>query len=98
MDPAGVSGAAYSAWDMRSLWGERTPMATSLESVDDNRGTHPEDVKLIQALLNRIPPHEGGPDPKLTVDGRAGPETIAAILAVQRHHTLPTDGALGWEA
>ncbi len=42
------------------------------------------DVRKVQAALNRFPAAEGGPDPKLEVDGIVGPKTSAAILAFQR--------------
>ena len=42
------------------------------------------DVRLVQALLNNVPEAQGGPGPKLNVDGRVGPLTIGAITRFQR--------------
>ena len=42
------------------------------------------DVRAIQQALNDLPQGAGGPDPKLVVDGIAGPKTNAAILNFQR--------------
>lgn len=39
----------------------------------------PDDVRTVQRLLNRFPPIEGGPFPKLAVDGIVGPLTDKAI-------------------
>lgn len=41
------------------------------------------DVKRVQELLNRFSPADGGPHPKLEVDGWIGPKTIAAIRKFQ---------------
>jgi len=45
---------------------------------------YPDDVKKVQEALNRFPPLEGGPSPKLVVDGIVGPKTSGAISAFQR--------------
>ena len=42
-----------------------------------------DDVRLVQSLLNNVAPHRGGAAPKLAVDGRGGPLTIAAIRKFQ---------------
>lgn len=42
------------------------------------------DVQLVQAMLNNVPDAQGGPSPKLKVDGRVGPLTIGAITRFQR--------------
>src|SRR4051795_1856420 len=47
------------------------------------------DVRRIQDGLNDIDPPEGGPSPKLAVDGICGPLTIGAITKFQ--HVV-----LGW--
>jgi hypothetical protein len=47
----------------------------------------PEDVRLIQQLLNEAGAREGGAP--LAVDGRVGPKTIAAITDYQRRRRLP---------
>lgn len=46
-------------------------------------GNLPADVRTVQALLNKVPTAQGGPDPKLAVDGQCGPKTRAAIRAFQ---------------
>ena len=53
---------------------------------------HPREVEFIQGLLNVYQPHEGGPAPKLMVDGDCGPKTIAAIKAFQQFHFKFGDG------
>jgi peptidoglycan hydrolase-like protein with peptidoglycan-binding domain len=53
------------------------------------------DVKAIQQALNDLPPGAGGPDPKLAVDGIAGPKTNAAILNFQKANLgLTQDGRI----
>jgi len=44
------------------------------------------DVLTVQDLLNRVPPHQGGPVPPLVVDGLCGSKTIKAIQKFQLHH------------
>lgn len=41
------------------------------------------DVRTIQELLNGVPPGNGGPVPRLDVDGACGPLTIGAIRTFQ---------------
>src|SRR5262245_15788200 len=56
------------------------------------------DVLAIQAALNDIEPADGGPTPKLKVDGIAGPLTAKAIAGFQRraipfvHSRIDPDG------
>ena len=38
-------------------------------------GNLPADVRRVQSLLNTFAPGDGGPDPKLAVDGIIGPAT-----------------------
>lgn len=45
-----------------------------------------DDVVEIQKLLNKIQKSDGGPDPKLKVDGKAGPKTNGAIQSFQLKH------------
>jgi hypothetical protein len=52
----------------------------------------PDDVKTIQAALNRVSADQGGPDPKLDVDGIVGPLTRAAIAAFQKQQFGWSDG------
>lgn len=50
------------------------------------------DVKTIQSALNEVSPIDGGPAPKLKVDGVVGPLTIAAIEKYQRRQIGRADG------
>jgi hypothetical protein len=51
-----------------------------------------DDVKAIQDALNGKDVADGGPNPKLAVDGFVGPLTIAAIEKYQRRHLGWADG------
>lgn len=44
------------------------------------------DVRIVQGLLNNVPPASGGPSPKLQVDGLCGPRTLDAIQKFQTRH------------
>ena len=44
----------------------------------------PEDVRLLQYLLNCVPVPRGGPTRELLVDGVCGPLTVRAIVGFQR--------------
>jgi hypothetical protein len=44
------------------------------------------DVVTVQELLNNVSPGEGGPAPKLVVDGLCGPKTQHAIQTFQLKH------------
>ena len=48
-------------------------------SVGRGGVNRPNDVRTIQAALNRLPPASGGPIRPLAVDGICGPKTIDAI-------------------
>jgi peptidoglycan hydrolase-like protein with peptidoglycan-binding domain len=48
------------------------------------------DVRIIQAALNKISPKSGGPAKPLAEDGICGPKTIEAIQKFQLHH-------FGWQ-
>lgn len=52
----------------------------------------PADVRTVQQLLNDVPPDQGGPSPKLAVDGLAGPLTNAAIAKFQKKQLGFSDG------
>lgn len=64
--------------------------AVSIEgSVGRGGRNKSDDVSTVQEALNDVPASDGGPTLALTVDGIAGPLTIAAIEKYQRKH-------LGW--
>jgi hypothetical protein len=48
----------------------------------------PGDTRKIQTALNRFPPRDGGPDPKLVVDGDCGRLTKGTILSLQKKFNL----------
>jgi hypothetical protein len=50
------------------------------------------DVRTVQELLNNVPPEQGGPAPKLAVDGLVGPLTNGAIAKFQRKQLGFSDG------
>src|SRR5262245_962938 len=43
----------------------------------------PEDVVLVQELINAVPGNMGGPPSPIDVDGLVGPQTIGAIRRFQ---------------
>jgi hypothetical protein len=53
----------------------------------------PDDVRAVQAALNRFPPLQGGPSPPLVVDGGCGKLTRDAILHFQQKWDLTPKGA-----
>lgn len=59
-------------------------MVTISASVGQGGVNKKADVLAIQQALNKIPPHKGGPNPKLVEDGLIGPKTIGAIRAFQQ--------------
>ncbi len=61
-------------------------------SVGQNGNNFFEDTKLMQAMLNNVPPGKGGPTPKLVVDGSPGRLTIAAIKRFQAANGCVADG------
>jgi hypothetical protein len=63
-------------------------MAKSISASVGRMGgvNHPDDVKTVQQLLNKVPAHSGGPAPPLDPDGKCGPKTIAAIQNFQLKH------------
>lgn len=62
------------------------------QPVGQNGANLPDDVFLVQMLLNQVPPAEGGPTPQLDVDGLVGPKTIGAIKQFQRQQLGFEDG------
>ncbi|MCC8189675.1 MAG: peptidoglycan-binding protein [Planctomycetes bacterium] len=70
------------------------PARTSA-SANTNRIRVPQPVRTIQAALRESGHYRGN------VDGKVGPQTVAAITAFQRDHNLKADGIVGrqtWEA
>jgi hypothetical protein len=51
--------------------------------IGGSEGNVLSDVIVVQDALNRVTPQQGGPSPKLVVDGECGPLTIAAIKKFQ---------------
>ena len=55
----------------------------------------PQDVRLVQSMLNNVPGNDGGPSPALAVDGLIGPKSIAAITRFQQVSRRPVvDGRI----
>lgn len=52
----------------------------------------PEDVMIVQYLLNCVPAKEGGPKKELILDGLCGPLTNEAIVGFQRKAMNTCDG------
>jgi peptidoglycan hydrolase-like protein with peptidoglycan-binding domain len=65
------------------MGGPEAPGVTIAASVGRYGVNRAEDVRAVQAALNQLPTQFGGPNPKLAVDGDAGPKTKAAIDAFQ---------------
>jgi len=62
-------------------------MATQISASVGLKGINRlDDVEKIQKLLNKVPKKDGGPDPKLKVDGKAGTKTNGAVQAFQLKH------------
>ncbi|HUQ93202.1 MAG TPA: peptidoglycan-binding domain-containing protein [Bryobacteraceae bacterium] len=63
-------------------------MARSIQFSVGSKGgrNQPGDTKTVQELLNNVPLSEGGPSPRLEVDGKCGPLTKAAIQKFQLKH------------
>jgi hypothetical protein len=55
-----------------------------LASVGLNGTNRPEDVRIVQALLNLVPTVKGGPIQPLKIDGLAWNKTTAAIKKFQQ--------------
>ena len=54
------------------------------EGVFYPNGNLPDDVTIVQKLLNKVPSSEGGPMPLLTVNGKCDSKMIVAIRKFQR--------------
>ena len=52
------------------------------------------DVQAVQSLLNEVPKPSGGPVSKLTVDGKSGEKTLAAVQRFQRIQLGFQDGLI----
>lgn len=52
----------------------------------------PEDVRIVQGLLNTVPTTFGGPEKALDVDGFIGPKTVSAITRFQNKNFGWGDG------
>lgn len=64
-----------------------TPLLLAAEiakSVGNEGVNQPDDVLVVQLLLNQIPDAEGGPVDLLVPDGLNGPKTVAAIGKFQK--------------
>ena len=68
------------------------PALAIVDSVGEQGTNGESDVRIVQALLNAVPVHDGGASPRLATDGRVGPKTIEAIRGFQTSQELPTDG------
>jgi hypothetical protein len=61
-------------------------MSKTLESsVGQGAANRAADVRLVQAMLSRVPAERGGVRRELVQDGIVGPLTLAAIRGFQRH-------------
>lgn len=74
--------------------GERPMVLATRGAVGTSGENFSGDVRLIQLLLNNVPPSQGGPSPSLAVDARCGPKTIAAIQRYQRVALGHVDGRI----
>jgi peptidoglycan hydrolase-like protein with peptidoglycan-binding domain len=61
-------------------------------SVGPGRTNDPQDVSVVQYLLNAAMDRVGSLEDRLEVDGIFGPKTLAAIRAFQQEHTKVVDG------
>ena len=52
----------------------------------------PNDVAVVQYLLDCVPASRGGPAPELVIDSMCGPKTSVAIRNFQRANGCPQDG------
>lgn len=63
-------------------------------SVGLGGGNLPDDVRLVQKLLNAVPIPRGGPTPLLAIDGLCGPKTCGAIRGFQTRNLGAADGRI----
>jgi peptidoglycan hydrolase-like protein with peptidoglycan-binding domain len=63
-----------------------------MNSVGRGGTNDPQDVGIVQKLLNYVGQWQGIPEEPLKVDGIVGPKTLAAILAFQKRFCKVADG------
>jgi len=61
-------------------------------SVGQGGKNNLDDVKVVQSLLNSVPPAQGGASPRLVTDGKAGSKTVQAISRFQTNQLGHSDG------
>ena len=62
------------------------------KSVGEGGVNQPQDVGVVQLLLNLTSERQGVPKKRVTVDGKVGPATIAAIREYQTKFCKEVDG------
>jgi zinc D-Ala-D-Ala carboxypeptidase len=62
----------------------QAPPAGIKQSVGEKGVNQPDDVKAVQAMLNKVPPEKGGPAKDLKVDGKVEPQMVEAIRRFQK--------------
>lgn len=67
-------------------------MISIMAAVGNGGSNLQNDVRTIQSALNDVPPHKGGPQAPLVVDGQCGPKTRAAITRYQQQNIGWADG------
>ena len=82
----GVNGLA----ERQALFDRIWPLVSGDSAEPWRAATDSADTRWLQEALNHL-----GADPLLLVDGKAGPATIAAITAFQRHKGMTADGVAG---
>ena len=61
-------------------------------SVGERGANHPQDVGIVQYLLNRANAKRGIPKTQIDVDGIVGPQTISALKEFQTKFLKTVDG------
>jgi hypothetical protein len=71
--------------ELRELNGPAAPGVLTISAAVGLGGRNlPDDVKTVQAALNRVPLEQGGPKVKLDVNGKPGTDLQQAIAAFQK--------------
>jgi|GEM_PF-5167271 len=70
------------------------PQTVLHNSVGFGGMNRPEDVRMVQCLLNAVPAQRGGPLPLLDVDGMCGPLTTGAVRKFQLQNAPVADGRI----